>query len=462
MATQHFHHALKVLEDVCTGCTHCMQVCPTEAIRVRNGIAKIINDKCVDCGECYNACPVSAIIVEQDDLQNIFKYKYRVALIPAVLIGQFPRNIPTKRIYSALLEEGFTHVYEAEHGCDIILKTHKNIQQKSEEKPLISTFCPAVIRLIQVKYPSLVDNIIPIKAPMDIASLSIKRMLKERGIPEKDIGVFYVTPCAAKIAAMKNPEGEDKSAIDGVINMDLMFNKLFTSISREDKNVCPIPEKHQLSHKSIMWSLSNGEAKHAEGRSLAIDGIHNIIEFLEKIENNNIGTFDFLELRACDQSCAGGILTSVNRFLIKERLTDRARRYKKNKKEGIVAVDKKDQATTKYLLKNVGVNKIKPRSIIKLDDNIEIAMQKMTKLRNLMCFLPGIDCGACGAPSCKALSEDIVQNYSNVSDCVFIQKTMQKNKKLSVEHSYALSEKIWGKNKFEKDCTKKGAKNENS
>ena len=110
-----FHHALTVDNDLCIGCTHCMTVCPTQAIRVRKGKAIIIANRCVDCGECYKACPVSAIAVEQDDLEMIFKYPVRVILIPSVLIGQFPRKIMTSSIYNALKEIGFTHIYEVEN-----------------------------------------------------------------------------------------------------------------------------------------------------------------------------------------------------------------------------------------------------------------------------------------------------------------------------------------------------------
>ncbi len=46
---------------------------------------------------------------------------YRVALVPSVCIGQFARNIATRKIYSGILEEGFTHVYEAEHGSGILI-----------------------------------------------------------------------------------------------------------------------------------------------------------------------------------------------------------------------------------------------------------------------------------------------------------------------------------------------------
>ena len=33
--------------------------------------------------------------------------------------------------------------------------------------------------------------------------------------------------------------------------------------------------------------------------------------------------------------------------------------------------------------------------------------------------LPGLDCGICGAPSCRALADDIVRGYAEENDCIF-------------------------------------------
>ena len=91
MEEANFYHALKIDNDRCIGCTHCMKECPTGAIRIRDGKALIHKDWCVDCGECLKSCPTEAIYVEQDDFQRIFDYKCRVALMPTVFIGQFSK-----------------------------------------------------------------------------------------------------------------------------------------------------------------------------------------------------------------------------------------------------------------------------------------------------------------------------------------------------------------------------------
>ncbi|MFA8436456.1 MAG: [Fe-Fe] hydrogenase large subunit C-terminal domain-containing protein [Marinifilaceae bacterium] len=450
----HFYHALKVEEDICIGCTHCMNICPTAAIRVNNGKATINKNACVDCGECMKSCPVNAIFVEQDDFSQIFKFKYRVALLPTVLLGQFPDEITEEQIFSVIHEMGFTHVYEVDEAVDILTEaTAAHMKKYHHQRPFVSTFCPAVVRLIQVKFPSLVENMLHLKPVIDIAALYNRKRLEDEGIPTEDIGVFYVTPCAAKIAAVKSPVGEDELLINGVINMDFIYNKVLLSISQKKQQVCKIPVPRPLTEKSIGWTLTNGEASQYKGRCLAIDEIHNVIEILEKLENDEIADVDFLELRACDHSCAGGVLATENRFLTIERLRKRAERHKKM---GVPPIEAKGIESYKdYLWNNLKTKSIEPRSIVKLDENMMVAMKKMEKVQRILRVLPGIDCGACGTPRCHTLAEDIVQGKAKMTQCVFLQKMLCKENLMTSEESYEISETTWGKKRFDKDRNKR-------
>jgi len=56
----------------------------------------------------------------------------------------------------------------------------------------------------------------------------------------------------------------------------------------------------------------------------------------------------------------------------------------------------------------------------KLDDDMSVALLKMERIQNLYDRLPHIDCGSCGAPTCRALAEDVVRGKANVEDCVFM------------------------------------------
>lgn len=457
MDKEQFYHALEVDKDLCYGCTHCMTVCPTNAIRIHDGVASIRKNWCVDCGECMKACPVDAIYVEQDDFARIFNYDMRVAILPSVFIGEFSKQIAESEIIDVLHELGFTHVIPAEAAVDVINESMLEEFKGNREKPLISPFCPAIVRLIQVKFPGLVNNIIPIKPPIDTSAVYYRQRLVDEGTDPAKIGIFYVTPCAAKIATVKNPVGEDASYVDGVINMDFLYNKVYHILktrdliksNEEDDNL-------YLSPKCLTWSLTEGEADHMKGRCLAIDEIHNVISFLEKVENDEIINVDFLELRACDQSCAGGVLLSENRFLTVERLKTRARRLEETGKKAPV-IEERYQA---YIKKQLKVGKIEPRSMMVLDEDMGMALKKMQRVRRIMSFLPGIDCGACGAPNCESLAEDIVRKEAHLSNCVFLQRMMEKKRKISPERSIRIIEETWGKDRLNNDYNKKNPNNE--
>ena len=358
MDSRHFHHALKISEQLCRGCSHCMSVCPTEAIRIRGGKAILYENRCVDCGECFKACPVDAIYIDQDDFNRIHDFKYRIALVPAVFIGQFPESVSRDQIYHALISCGFTHIAEVELGTEVLLRhMHEYAEKHTDKKPLISSFCPAILRLIQVKFPSLVGNIMLLKPPLDITALYCRKKLTEEGFNPAEVGVFYITPCAAKIAAIKSPVGEDYSIITGVINMDFIYNKVKKRLASDKETGSMQIPNPDLPGSAMRWTLTNGEAELMQGRSLAIDEIHNVIEFLEKVENEEITDIDFLELRACDQSCAGGVLNSANRFLVAERLLNKDFNEGGGQKDGI-------HAYSEYLDRRISIQEIKPRSMM--------------------------------------------------------------------------------------------------
>lgn len=292
-----------------------------------------------------------------------------------------------------------------------------------------------------MKFPSLVSNLSLVRPPLDITALFIKKSLEKEGIPNEDVGVFYISPCAAKIAAIKSPVGEDKSAVDGVINMNYMYNKVLRIIKQgEYKLVTDEEDFHSMSNDSLRFSLTAGEVRLMDrGRNLAIDGVHNVSRFLSKLEDDYVDNIDFLELRACDESCAGGILCAGDRFLTAERQRNRLKRSSRKKH-----ADEMNQYKD-YLLDNIIVGKVEPRSMDKLDDDIAVAMRKMKKAYEINSHLPQVDCRICGYQSCKELAIAIVNQKASMTHCIFVQRVLEQGDKLTNMESIKITRKIGAK-----------------
>ena len=87
-------HSVRLNKELCKGCTNCLMHCPTEAIRVRNGRAHILDERCIDCGECIRICDYHAKVAAIDTLEDIKRFKYRIALPAPTLYGQFRKYEP--------------------------------------------------------------------------------------------------------------------------------------------------------------------------------------------------------------------------------------------------------------------------------------------------------------------------------------------------------------------------------
>jgi len=163
----------------------------------------------------------------------------------------------------------------------------------------------------------------------------------------------------------------------------------------------------------ISWAGTSGEAAALfNEKYLAADGIENVIKVLDEIDNGNIRNLDFVELNACNGGCVGGVLNVENPYIAKARLQT-LRRYLP------VSLNRMgDLRLDSYEWDSIP----EPEPVAKLSDDRHEAMRMMREIVAITHTLPGIDCGSCGAPTCRALAEDIVKGRAVADDCVFVMR----------------------------------------
>ena len=409
MLSNEFFHSVRLDEEKCKGCINCIKRCPTGAIRVRRGKAYIISERCIDCGECIRICPNHAKYAEKYNFNEILQYKYRIALPAPTLYGQFNNLDDVDYVLNGFLQMGFDDVFEVSVGAELVSDaTRAYMQRQDIVRPVISSACPAIVRLIRVRFPNLIPNVLDLNAPLEEAArLARERAVEKTGLAPEDIGVFFITPCTAKITAIKQPICNAKSNISGVFAIKDIYPVLLGQMDKLTE-VKPLKNSGLL---GVGWASSGGEsAALIKERYLAADGIENVIKVLEELEDEKLNDLDFIELNACAGGCVGGPLTVENPYVAKARL-QRLRKY--------LPVSCNHLETEEIPPQMQWEKPLEPVNIMKLDTDLRRAMEKMAKMNEIEKTLPGLDCGTCGAPSCRDLAEDIVRGKASIEDCVF-------------------------------------------
>lgn len=407
-----FFTAVRLDENLCKGCINCIKRCPTQAIRVRNGKAAITKKFCIDCGECIRICPHHAKLAIYDPLSIIKDYEYTVALPAPSLYGQFNNLEDVNIVLTALKRMGFNDVYEVSGAAELVSEvSRKYMAEHKEQWPLISTACPSVVRLIRVRFPNLIEHLLPVKAPVDLAaSLAREKAMKETGLPADKIGIIFISPCPAKVSAVKTPLGIDKSEVDGVLAIKEIYPKLLP-LMREAETDQAIEELAISGKIGISWGGTGGEAGGLLTDSyLAADGIENVIRVLEDLEDQKFSSLEFIELNACSGGCVGGVLTVENPFVAKVKIK-RLRKYMPVALNHLGG-DKADNV--------FWTEEVRYEPVFKLGMDIRESIAMMAKVEELCDRFPGLDCGSCGAPTCKALAEDVVRGVAREKDCIHI------------------------------------------
>jgi len=416
LGVDEYFHSVRLIGPLCKGCVNCTRRCPTEAIRIRGGKAHIIEARCIDCGECIRHCSSHAKTAITDSLADLERYKYNIALPAPALYAQFPLDFSISTILTGLLKLGFDEVYDVAQGAEIVSLAIKDyLKRKDSKRPAISSACPAVVRLIQVKFPELIEYLVPIDAPFEVAARMARAEYRKKYniISDDELGVWFITPCPAKMTACKQSLRSKKTNITGAIAISQIYEDLLKILHQVDKE-----KDHDFaSWVGIGWAISGGETSAVEvTNKLVVHEISNISSVLEQVAMGKLNNIDYIETLACTGGCIGGPLTVENRYVSEHHMKQRMQKLKDEYK----LLGKKPIAD--YHQSAIGSTErqvIDSRPIMRLDEDILKAMDKVELIEKTLKDLPGLDCGSCGSPSCKALAEDIVQGRASETDCTF-------------------------------------------
>jgi len=415
-------HPIGINVDKCIGCTHCLTACPTRAIRVKGGKARIIDELCIDCGACLRVCPYDAVESQTTPIAALDAFQYKIAIPTTVLYGQFEDSVMPIEILAALRRVGFDEVYDLSAVCELNTEaTERYLKENPRPRPLISATCPVVVRLIQRRYPSLCSLILPLEPPREVAAKILRTTLpgKLRLAPES-IGLIHITPCPAKIVSINRPVSLRKSFLDGALSIRDIYAPLVRGLrqNRRDAFMRRLFPEILFSGIGMGWSLSGGETRGLKNRrTVSVSGVRDTMRVLDQVETGLLKDVDLLECVVCPDGCVGGPLAVENRFLAKSRIlrfVDAAGDRTVAHQPGLGRLYRRSALAFDHA--------VKPAAVPPLDHDPEKAIVKANRREAIFAKLPRKDCGACGAPDCRTLAEDVARGQARLTDCPFVRE----------------------------------------
>lgn len=408
-------NSIKIAKDACQGCVNCIRGCPTEAIRVVGGEINIIPELCIDCGECLRACGRKALGIYEDDWNRIKESSRATVIADPVFFSQFSHYVQPEQLEEVLQSLGINVLIdEAEDAFDLSAYATAQLLNRApkETLPLISVYCPSVLRLIQFRFPELLSRVVPIHSPLEMMA----DLWKMR--TNSDAPLTLLAPCPAKITMIRDPQGRKKSPIDYAVTVRRVARSIMAAGNLSTENHAPAKARKN-DNRWIAWARRAGESRHIQAFSekkltiLAVSGMRNTIDLLQELELGRLRGVDFVECRVCDTGCVGGIGTAESRFLAGLRLNNIEPNWTITPQE--IARDEELYSMDFWSI----TDEYQTRPRMPLSDNVADAMLKLQQMKEVYSGLPHIDCGACGRPSCQAMAEEIVRGHGSITDCVF-------------------------------------------
>lgn len=385
----------------CKNCYKCIRNCPVKAIRVENQQAQIIEDQCILCEKCTSVCPQHAK-VEHDDIPDIQKEiaagkKVIASVHPAYLVRYGWNSV--RLLEERLQKMGFWKVFDAAQGAAMMKQEYARILgEQHQQKMMISSNCPVVVRLIEKKYPHLTEYLAPVCSAMQMHAQYLREQYPEAVL-------VYVSPCISVMSELK----ERQAKMDYVITFRELSNWMDDMPQQQEQ--CERPEEVYLSR---MTALSGGliqVMQPVEGQKyLSVDGMEQCKEILRELRAGEYQDY-FIEMNACTNGCIGGpysqkrekklldALIAIRQISMPEGQPD----YQKDYHTEI-----SDITARRFVAEESYPGKAITR------EQVTHVLQEMGKYTRE----DELNCGACGYDTCRAKAVAVIQGKAEVSMCI--------------------------------------------
>jgi len=412
-------HGFRIVPEKCTGCMACMRACPTHAVRVKKGRATVIPELCIDCGSCLGVCAPGAITATTITFDELDLFKFKVAVASPALFTQFGLKDTPAQVGQALLALGFDAVWEYAVDIELIDRAIRDYVQKWPGPfPLISNSCPVIVRLVQVLYPTMVDQLIRIEAPREIAGRELKRHYSQAmGVKLEEVAAIYIAPCQAKTISILHPAEGAGSHLDGAVGISQIYNDLLAIMRKKPPNADGARPERGSAERYFSGSPEGEFPNLSREHYLPLQGLSDIIKVLNDVEKGKIRNVEFLECHACQGACIGGNLTVENLYVARSKYLRLVAALSEPKPAFLSEVDRRF-AQEDFALRAP----LRPRNTEGKSVGLRDKVEQKKRAAELLRVLPLLNCGLCGAPTCKSHAEDAAAGRDQIGECVFLSK----------------------------------------
>jgi Fe-S-cluster-containing hydrogenase component 2 len=412
--------------EICSGCGLCVKACPTKAIRIRDGKSFRMVTHCIGCMECVLTCPTGAVESRLIETHLTDRNRINIAIVTPVLYVQFPGTMPDY-VLEALRRFGFSEIFDLQeyfrmYQRAVVEFIIRNRKKQEYPWPIISPVCPVVNQLIAVRFPSLLSHILPFKDPVVMMAEAVRKdTARKHGVPEKQVNVYYITACPAKITDDDQFDLNIDFPINGIIGINAIYSDLLGLIAEIKKENSPFPNQEKntppTNARSIMWGMSGGEIAGCRlEKSMAVTGLKEITKYIEKLEMGLFRNMEYIELRTCLEGCIGSTLTGIDKYIAKSAVHKMLRVYhgigESLPREAIIERYDQGWFFSESLIKQL-------ESLVRKEE-APLSIDALKKIDNLIELISGCDCAACGSPDCRTFAEDVIRGDVDLDKCLMI------------------------------------------